>query len=74
LSLEKYLDERNSTTHLDKGLNLVSCSQLLLTHTFRHFSWVAFDACNDGVGIWSLFCALIQLSDDNDLLSCLATL
>ena len=60
--------------HLDERLDLASPCNLLLTHPPRHFSGVAFDAGNDGVGVWSLLGTVIELLDDNDLFAGLATL
>ena len=61
-------------TYLDERLDLAPVRQLFLTHTPRHFPWVALDASNDGVWERVLFRAFIQLLDNYDLLAGLTTL
>ena len=59
---------------LDERLDLTPLGNLLLAHPFCYFSWVAFDAGNNSVGVWSFLGALIELLDDDDLPPCLAPL
>lgn len=61
-------------THLDEGLDLAALGELLRTHALGHLEGVALDAGDDGVGVWPLLGALIELLDDDDLLSRLAAL
>ena len=60
--------------HLDERLDLAPPLNLLLTHTACHFSGVAFDSSDDGVGVRSFFCAIIELLDDDDFVAGLTTL
>ena len=62
------------TTHLDEGLDFAPLRQLLLAHALCYLERVTLDASNDRVGVRPFLCALIQLLDDNDLLTGLASL
>lgn len=64
----------DSQTHLDEGLDLAPGGQLLLSHALGHFSRVALDSGNDGVGEWVFWGALIQLLDDDNLFAGLTAL
>ena len=61
-------------THLDEGLDLAALGELLRTHALGHLEGVALDAGDDGVGVWPLLGALVELLDDDDLVSRLAAL
>jgi hypothetical protein len=61
-------------TYLNERLNTVSPLQFLGAHSPRNFSRVAFDAGNDGMGVWSLLGSFIELFNNDDLLACLAAL
>ena len=56
-------------THLDEGLDLAPPRNLLRAHALRYLERVTLDAGNDCVGVWPLLGALIELFDDDDLLS-----
>ena len=60
--------------YLDEGLDLAPLGELLRTHALGHLEGVALDAGDDGVGVWPLLGALIELLDDDDLLPRLAAL
>ena len=62
------------TTHLDEGLDFAPLRQLLLAHTLCYLEGVTLDAGNDGVRVWPLLGALIELLDDDHLLPRLAAL
>jgi hypothetical protein len=61
-------------TYLDERLDLATALQLLCTHAFRHFPWVALDACDNGMRVRSLLGALVQLLNYDDLFARLAAL
>ena len=61
-------------THLDEGLDLAALGELLRTHALGHLEGVALDAGDDGVGVWPLLGALIELLDNDDLPPRLAAL
>ena len=61
-------------TDLDEGLDLAALGQLLRTHTLRYLEGVTLDAGNDSMGVGALLGALVELLDDDDLVSCLAAL
>ena len=61
-------------THLDERLDLAPLRNLLRTHTLRYLERVTLDAGNDGMGVWPLLGALVELLDDDHLLSRLAAL
>lgn len=65
---------RNCYTHLDERLDLAPPLHLLLAHTVRHFSGVAFDTGDDGMGVGPLLGTLIELLDDDDLVASWAAL
>ena len=64
----------DTQTHLDERLDLAPGSQLLLAHALGHFSRVALDSGNNGVGEGMFGGALIQLLDDDDLFAGLTAL
>lgn len=66
--------QRKNTTYLDERFNLAPTLQLLSTHTLCHFPWVALDAGNNSMGIWSLLGAFVQLFDHDNLFAGLAAL
>jgi len=51
--------------HLDEGSDLGSSSNLLLAHSADDSSWVAVDACNDGVSVGSVGDSFIGVVDDD---------
>ena len=61
-------------THLDKRLDFIPLCNSLLSHSFRHFTWVAFDSGNNGVWVRSFFRTLVQLLDHHDFFTRLAAL
>ena len=61
-------------TYLDEWLDLAPALQLLSTHTSRYFPWVAFDPGDNGMWVWSLFGALIQLLNYDNLFASMAAL
>ena len=61
-------------TYLDERLNLAALRNLLRTHALRYLERVTLDAGNDSMGVWPLLGALVQLLDDDDLLTRLAAL
>ena len=61
-------------THFDEGLDFASGGELLLTHTAGHFSWVALDTGDNGVGVFPLLGSLIHLLDDDDLFASVTAL
>jgi hypothetical protein len=67
-------DLQRMITHLDERLDFAPALQLLGTHALRDLPWVALDASNDSVGVWSLLGTIIELLDDDDLLASLAAL
>ena len=68
------MSTRNRSTHLDERLDLAPLRNLLGAHTLRHLEGVTLDAGNDSMGVWPLLGALVQLLDDDDLLTRLAAL
>ena len=61
-------------TDLDEGLDLAALGQLLRTHTLRYLEGVTLDAGNDSMGVRALLGALVELLDDDDLVSRLTAL
>ena len=61
-------------TDLDERLDLAPLRHLLRAHALRHLEWVTLDAGDDGMGVWPLLGALVELLDDDDLLAGLAAL
>jgi hypothetical protein len=60
--------------HLDERFDFAPPRKLLCSHSLGHFPGIALDSSNDGMGIWALLGAIIDLLYDNDLLACLAAL
>lgn len=56
-------------THLDEGFDLVALGKGLRAHTLVHLAGVALDAGDDGMGVGPLLGTLIELLDDDNLLS-----
>ena len=65
---------QGKVTYLDEWLDLAPALQLLSTHASRYFPWVAFDPGDNGMWVWSLFGALIQLLNYDDLFAGMAAL
>ena len=61
-------------THLNKWLDFAPTEQLLSSHAFGHFPWVALDTGDYSMRIWSVLGALVQLFENDDLLAGLAAL
>ena len=66
--------QQDRCTNLDERLDLAPLRDLLRTHTLRYLEGVTLDADNDGMGVWPLLGALVELLDDDDLLAGLAAL
>lgn len=54
---------------LDKGLDLRSFSKLLCSHRLGDLEWVSLNAGNDGMGVRALLRAVIELLQNDDLMS-----
>lgn len=65
---------KRRSTHLDERLDLAPLRNLLRAHALRHLEGVTLDAGNDRMGVGSLLGALVELLDDDDLLTRLAAL
>ena len=61
-------------TDLDERLDLAPLRHLLRAHALRHLEWVTLDAGDDGMGVWPLLGALVELLDDDDLVARLTAL
>jgi hypothetical protein len=61
-------------TDLDERLDLVPPGEFLAAHSLGDFPGVPLDASDDGVGVWSLLGALIELLDHDGLLACMSSL
>ena len=61
-------------TYLNERLNLAALRNLLRTHALRYLERVTLDAGNDGMGVWPLLGALVELPEDDDLLPRLTAL
>jgi len=57
---------------LDEWLYFAAFLDESRTHALGNFPWVALNACNNGMRVWSLLGTFIMLFDDDDLLACLA--
>ena len=55
---------------LDERLNLVAFVLCLLGHSAGDLRWVAFDTCNESVGIWVRLVSGVLGLDDHDLPDC----
>lgn len=61
-------------THLNEWLHFAPLSESFAPHTLRHLSRIPFDSSDNGVGVGALLGALIQLLNDDNLLSRLTSL
>ena len=61
-------------TYLDERFDLTPSLKLLGPHALRHLPRVALDTSNDGMRIWALLGAIVELLYDDDLLASVATL